>query len=66
MDSEFYQEVIKDYLFPFIGEKFNYKAKLHQDNDTKHKSRICTEVLQDLDIDWVKFYMSILVYKVTV
>jgi hypothetical protein len=53
MDSEFYREVIYDHLFPFIGKKFNYKAKLHQDNDTNHKSGICTDALKDLEINWV-------------
>ena len=53
MDSEFYREVIYDYLFPFVAEKFNYKAKLHQDNDPKHKSAICTNALENLGIKWV-------------
>ena len=53
MDSEFYRGVIYDHLFPFIGKHFNYKAKLHQDNDAKHKSGICCEALSDFGINWV-------------
>ena len=53
MDSHFYREVIKDHLFPFDGEKFNYEVNLHQDNDTKHTSKICADALKNLNIIWV-------------
>jgi hypothetical protein len=56
MDSEFYREIIKEHLFPFIGKKFNYQAKLHQDNDTKHNSKICSDALKDLNINWVNHF----------
>jgi hypothetical protein len=56
MDSEFYREIINEHLFLFIGKKFNYQAKLHQDNDTKHKSKICSDALKDLSINWVNHF----------
>ena len=45
MDSEFYREILNGYLFPFFAKNFNYEANLHQDNDTKHKSKICVDAL---------------------
>ena len=59
MNSEFYQEIIDFlflkffYLFSFVGKKFNYEAILHQDNDTKHKSKICINALKHYNINWV-------------
>jgi hypothetical protein len=53
MNSEFYREIINDYLFPFVGKKLNYRANLHQDNDTKHKSKICIDALNKYNINWV-------------
>ena len=53
MNSEFYREIINDFLFPFVGKKFNYDAKLHQDNDTKHKSKIFINALKHYNINWV-------------
>ena len=53
MNSEFYREIINDYLFPFVGKKFNYEANLHHDNDTKHKSKICIDALKNYNINWV-------------
>ncbi len=66
MDSEFYREVINDHLFPFIGKKFNYDAKLHQDNDTKHNSKICTDALKNLNINWVNHLYSFKSYLILI
>ena len=48
-----YREIIQKQLFPFVAKKFNYRSILHQDNDAKHSSKICTEALKDLNIQWV-------------
>ena len=56
MDSILYKEIIDDHLFPFVAEKFNYKAPLHQDNDSKHSSKLCQKSLRDLRIPWVTIY----------
>ena len=49
-----YREIINKHLFPFVAKNFNYKAKLHQYNDRKHTSIICTSALENLNINWVK------------
>jgi hypothetical protein len=56
MDSFLYKEIIDDHLFPFVAEKFNYKTILHQDNDSKHSSKLCRKSLRDLRIPWVTIY----------
>jgi hypothetical protein len=53
MDRFLYREIPKQRLLPFIAKKFNYKAILHQDNDSKHSSRICINALKDMNIPWV-------------
>ena len=54
MNSKIYREIINDQLFPFVAQNYDYKAKLHQDNDSKHSSRICSDALKNWDIQWVK------------
>ena len=49
-----YREIINDHLFPFVAQTHKYKAKLHQDNDRKHSSAICTSALKNLNIQWIK------------
>jgi hypothetical protein len=53
MDRFLYREILQQRLFPFIAKKFNYRAILHQDNDSKHSSRICINALKDMNIPWV-------------
>lgn len=63
MDAKLYREILFDYLFPFIAEKYDFNIKLHQDNDPKHTSKLCRAVLSDNDIIWVtilKFSKKIL------
>ena len=47
MDSLMYREIINTHLFPSVAKNFNYKAELHQDNDRKHTSIICTRDLEN-------------------
>lgn len=54
MDSYLYNEIIQDFLHPFVMQKFYGRINLHQDNDPKHCSRLCAETLQNLEINWVK------------
>jgi hypothetical protein len=49
-----YREIINDHLFPFVAQTHEYKAKLHQDNESKHSSAICTEALKNFNIKWIK------------
>lgn len=53
MDAKLYREILFDYLFPFIAEKYDFNIKLHQDNDPKHTSKLCRAFLSDNDILWV-------------
>ena len=55
MNAELYREILHEFLFPFIAEKYDFKIKLHQDNDPKHTSKICKAVITDNDIEWVVF-----------
>jgi hypothetical protein len=64
MDSEFYREIINSHLFPFVGKKFNYAAKLHQDNDSKHKSKICVDALKGCNINWVTQFRNLFHQKI--
>lgn len=48
MDQEIYRDIIYEYLFPFMAEKHNYLAVLHQDNDPKHTSRMCKQTFTRL------------------
>jgi hypothetical protein len=51
MDSHMYRRILSDYLVPFSIEK--QIPNLHQDNDRKHSSQICVEILRDFEINWV-------------
>ena len=54
MDSILYNEILDDYLLPFVREKyFNQEYYLHQDNDPKHCSILCRSFLEDNNIIWV-------------
>ena len=55
MDSNVYKQIIERCIFPFSLEHFNYDMKLHQDNDTKHNSKICKTALLDANIEWINF-----------
>ena len=53
MNKHVYQDIIHHHLAPFAEKKFNFKAKLHQDNDSKHTSILCTNALRNLKTKWV-------------
>lgn len=61
MDSQLYAEIIHGYIFPFAGEKFNFQMNLHQDNDSKHSSKLCSNVLKELKLNWV-YLIIVLVF----
>ena len=48
-----YKKIIEDVMFPFVAEKYNYEIQLHQDNDSKHNSKLCNASLKNLGINWV-------------
>jgi len=53
MNAEMYRQIIEEHIFPFCAHHYNYGANLHQDNDSKHISRLCQNALKDLNINWV-------------
>ena len=53
MDSELYREILGEYLMPFVALKYGFDVRLHQDNDPKHRSELCTSFLEENDIEWV-------------
>jgi hypothetical protein len=53
MNSKVYKNIINNHLAPYCNEKFKRKTKLHQDNDSKHASKICTQALRNVNIKWV-------------
>lgn len=55
MKKEDYASLISDYIFPFACEFFNNNMEIHQDNDSKHKSNLCSGLLRDLNINWVLY-----------
>lgn len=49
-----YADILNTTLIPFMGKNFKYKKfNLHQDNDPKHKSKLCQNTLKNLGIKWV-------------
>ena len=53
MTSEVYLELLADHCVPFGLNRFGNDWFLHQDNDPKHTSRICTDFLHLHRIKWV-------------
>ena len=54
MDSNLYKEIIEDIFVPFAAEKYDFNCNIHQDNDPKHSSRLCSDALKFHNINWVK------------
>ncbi len=55
MDSILYNEILTDYFIPFASRAYGIKNfNLHQDNDPKHSSKICTNFLERNQIKWIK------------
>ncbi|CAF1026198.1 unnamed protein product [Brachionus calyciflorus] len=47
-----YAGILIENLYPFIKTKFSVSCKIHQDNDSKHRSKLCRRVLSTLGILW--------------
>ena len=62
MDAQIYRDIISFYLFPFMGEKYDFMCTLHQDNDPKHTSKLIKANLNRNGIKWVDnfFYINLL------
>ncbi len=51
LNAEKYKRILIEGLVPFALE--NNLTKIHQDNDKKHSSSLCTQVLKDFELKWV-------------
>jgi hypothetical protein len=54
MDAELYREILVFDFFPFMAAKFNFDCIVHQDNDGKHTSNMCTAALNENNVPWVR------------
>ncbi|CAF1076286.1 unnamed protein product [Brachionus calyciflorus] len=54
MDSFLYRDILSEFLIPFGAHKYLMNFILHQDNDPKHASKLCTSFLEINNIRWVK------------
>jgi transposase len=52
MDSEFYQNILRDHLLPFIKEIYPDGHRFQQDNDPKHVSRSTLAWLRENDVNY--------------
>lgn len=55
MDGPLYRDILAFDFFPFMAAKFDFDCILHQDNDSKHGSKLCKAILKDNNIKWVFF-----------
>ncbi len=53
-----YKEILLNYLYPFILDKFQGRAYVHQDNDQKHRSKLCMRTCFRFGINIVIFLNS--------
>ena len=54
MDRYLYRDILVFDFFPFMAGAYNdFDCYLHQDNDGKHASKLCRDVLNDNNINWV-------------
>jgi hypothetical protein len=58
MDSYLYKSILDKVVAPFFCMNPDYK--LHQDNDTKHCSYLCTNTLIACKINWVCLFLAVL------
>ena len=57
MNQEGYREILLKHLYPWINETFEGRCYVHQDNDPKHRSRLCLDTLFEYGINAVCFIL---------
>ena len=58
MDQYLYRDILVFDFFPFMAGAYNdFDCYLHQDNDGKHASKLCKQVLSDYNIKWVSKFL---------
>jgi hypothetical protein len=62
MNKEGYNEILLRYLYPWMLRTYGGRCFVHQDNDPKHKSRLCMQTCFRFGINVVsvpkKIYIS--------
>ena len=58
LDNGLYSKIIFQNLLSHMVDKFDLDCFLHQDNDSKHTSRVNANLLDSLGIIWVKQYQN--------
>ena len=53
MNQEIYLEILDSHLIPFGLNRYGTNWFLHQDNDSKHFSNLCSNYLLENRINWV-------------
>ncbi|RNA40664.1 hypothetical protein BpHYR1_025510 [Brachionus plicatilis] len=56
MDSILYREILSHFLIPFGASKFDFEFNLHQDNDPKYNSMMCSSFL---DLNNIKMVIGL-------
>ena len=66
MTQEVYLEILAYHCLPFGFSRYGSNWNLHQDNDPKHTSFLCTDFLRNNDVNWVRYYqnINILLYSI--
>ena len=52
MDSQFYQDLLKNHLLPFIADSFPDGHRFQQDNDPKHVSKATIAWLKENNVNY--------------
>lgn len=53
MDALLYNEIIETFFVPFTAANYGFYSFVHQDNDSKHKSNLCRNTLDNYNLIWV-------------
>ena len=62
MDSNLYHEILVFDFFPFMAAHFDFDCVLHQDNDAKHGSKLCRDILKNNQIKWVCIIYILIIF----
>ena len=54
MDANLYSIIIKKFVLPFAAAEYDFDCTIHQDNDPKHNSLLCRNLLERFNIEWIR------------
>ena len=64
LDSILYNDIMSNFLLPFMAIEYKFNCDIHQDNDPKHSSNLCEKYLRDNDINWVYLVFILFIYMI--